>query len=93
MATTKSKKPGKRAAAAKRPGSASGPSATAPAALADSQQAAADRFVRDLQVRGEAAKPGSDGKLALSATHAITEETAGPVRVVQKVKRARFKTF
>ncbi|PWT98332.1 MAG: hypothetical protein C5B51_29560 [Terriglobia bacterium] len=48
------------------------------------------RFVKDLLVRGEAAKPGKDGKLPLSATHAIVKEN--PDGTVE-VKRARYKLF
>jgi len=61
-----------------------------PETPATSADAGADRFVRDLQVRGEAARPDKTGKLALNATHAVTQEKDG---VVQKVKRARFKAF
>jgi hypothetical protein len=46
------------------------------------------RFVRDLLVRGEAAKPDAKGKLPLEATHVITsEQQDGSVTV----KRVRFK--
>jgi hypothetical protein len=47
------------------------------------------RFVRDLSVRGEAAKPSADGTLPPDATHAITEDADGYVTL----KRARFKLF
>jgi hypothetical protein len=46
------------------------------------------RFVRDLLVRGEAAKPTRSGKLPLGATHAIVD-CGGEVTV----KRARFKLY
>ena len=46
------------------------------------------RFVRDLLVRGEAAKPDAKGKLPLEATHVITsEQPDGSVTV----ERVRFK--
>jgi hypothetical protein len=51
----------------------------------------AERFVNDLLVREEAAKPASSGKLPLDATHAITKQT--PDGTVTEVKRARFKLF
>ncbi|HVR07186.1 MAG TPA: hypothetical protein VMW75_04005 [Thermoanaerobaculia bacterium] len=90
-ASAKLKKSRKRAPTASPAGLMSGTAAATPATPATSAAAeAANRFVRDLQVRGEAARLTSDGKLALSATHAITEEREG---LVQKVKRARFKAF
>ena len=57
------------------------------AACTDNAEAS-ERFVRDLQVRGEAAKPNKAGKLPADATHAITKENEdGTV----EVKRARYK--
>jgi len=53
-------------------------------------QAASDRFVKDLQVRGEAAELTPEGKLPLQATHAITRKN--PDGSVQ-VQRVRFKAF
>lgn len=52
--------------------------------------AASRRFVNDLLVRGDAAKPDKKGKVPQGATHAITGET--PDGSVQ-VERVRFKTF
>jgi len=52
---------------------------------------ASERFVKDVQTRGEAVKPDAMGKLPLSATHAITEE--GEDGTAKQVKRARFKAF
>lgn len=49
-----------------------------------------DKFVKDLLVRGEAAKPDKKGKLPQDATHVITKEN--PDGTVE-VKRARFKMF
>jgi hypothetical protein len=69
----------------------------APHAAADSDcsdatgKEASERFVRDLEVRGEAAKPSASGKLPLDATHAVVEEN--PDGSVKQVKRARFKAF
>lgn len=48
-----------------------------------------DRFVVDLLVRGEAAKPDRQGKLPLDATHAIVKDKDGQVTV----KRARLKLY
>lgn len=49
-----------------------------------------ERFVKDLLVRGEAAKPTDEGTLPLDATHAITKENAdGTV----EIKRVRYKAF
>ncbi|HET9837860.1 MAG TPA: hypothetical protein VFR84_06470 [Candidatus Angelobacter sp.] len=53
-------------------------------------QAASDRFVKDLLVRGEAAEPTPEGKLPLRATHAITRKN--PDGTAQ-VERVRFKAF
>lgn len=52
-------------------------------------KAAADRYVKGLLTRGEAA-PEVDGKLPPGATHAIvgTDEAGNPV-----VKRRRFSAF
>jgi hypothetical protein len=49
-----------------------------------------ERFVQDVLVRGEAEKPGPDGKLGKDATHAIVEENPDGTA---KIERARFKTF
>ncbi len=51
---------------------------------------ASQRFVKDLLVRGEAAKTTKAGKLPLSATHVIVKENAdGTV----EVRRARYQAF
>jgi hypothetical protein len=61
-----------------------------PKPKATDSRAASERFVKDLLVRGEAAKPNRQGKLSLEATHAVTkEEKDGTV----EVKRARFKYY
>jgi hypothetical protein len=52
--------------------------------------AAARRFVQDVQVRGEAAKPDKGGKLPLGATHAIVSEKPDGTIEIQRV---RFKAF
>lgn len=36
---------------------------------------AAERFVRDLLIRGEAARPNSEGELPSGATHRIVEDS------------------
>jgi hypothetical protein len=46
------------------------------------------RYVRDLLVRGEAARPMPSGKLPKGATHAIVDDGAQVT-----VKRARFKLY
>jgi hypothetical protein len=57
---------------------------------ATENSAADERFVNDLVVRGEAAKPDATGKLPPDATHAVTKENEdGTV----EVKRARFKYY
>ena len=66
-------------------------SPTKPAAAEDKDDAAAERFVRDLAVRGEAATPTSAGKLPPDATHAVVAENEDGT--VKEVKRARFKAF
>lgn len=93
-AKPKSAKPKDRRAGAKAPKTAGGSKAGARADAADAnvpgRDKASGRFVRDLQVRGEASKPDAEGKLPADATHAITgEDEDGTV----EVKRARFKTY
>jgi hypothetical protein len=51
----------------------------------------ADRFAKDVEVRGEAAKLTPDGKLPLDATHVVVEEN--PDGTAKKIERARFKAF
>ncbi|HEY6944554.1 MAG TPA: hypothetical protein VI431_05385 [Candidatus Acidoferrum sp.] len=52
--------------------------------------AATQRFTRDLQIRGEAAKLDKKGKLPRHATHVIKKQHPdGSV----EVERVRFKTF
>jgi len=52
------------------------------------EQAAQDRFVNDLDVRGEVAELGEGGTLPLEATH-VRSNAPGDAR---KVQRVRFKT-
>ena len=52
------------------------------------EKAAAERFVEDLLVRGEAACPDPQGDLPPGATHEIVEEPGGGKP--PKVKRRRF---
>jgi hypothetical protein len=55
---------------------------------------ATTRFVNDLLVRGEAAKPDQQGKLPLDATHAITKkDTKKQKDGTVEVKRVRFKYY
>jgi len=81
------KKSATRARKPKRPRAVS--KAAAPTCT-DDATAASQRFVRDVVVRGEAAKPDKDGTLPLSATHAIVRER--PDGTIE-VERARFKTY
>jgi len=60
---------------------------TAPAAGCDE---ASQRFVKDLLVRGEAAKLTKEGKLPLGATHVVVKENADGTA---KVQRARYRAF
>ncbi len=81
--------------AASRTGTKSPETAASQKAAADHQaaancDAAADRFAKDLLVRGEAAEPTQEGTLPLDATHVITgkKEDGTP-----EVKRVRYKAF
>jgi len=51
------------------------------------EKAAAERFVKDILTRGEAAKPDEHGRLPSGATHEIVEECEGEL---PKIKRKRF---
>jgi hypothetical protein len=51
------------------------------------EKTAAERFVRDVLTRAEAARPDEHGELPPGATHEIVEERAGEP---PKVKRKRF---
>jgi hypothetical protein len=44
----------------------------------------ADRFTRDLLIRGEAAEPQQDGSLPAGATHEIVKSENGQVSVVRR---------
>jgi len=55
-----------------------------------SEKETAERFVRDLLIRGEAAKPDQHGKLPAGATHEIVEEREGEL---PKIERKRFSLF
>jgi hypothetical protein len=70
--------------------SAKPPRASSVLAGSTDEGAASQRFVKDLLVRGEAARPDKKGKVPQHATHAIKGET--PDGSVQ-VERVRFKTF
>jgi hypothetical protein len=50
----------------------------------------ARRFVRDLLIRGEAARPDSKGNLPSGATHVIVEENEDGTPIV---KRERFSLY
>lgn len=74
--------------AAKKTASRKSPSKLRKGSAKEGGAAKSPRFVRDLLVRGEAAKPDAKGKLPLEATHVITsEQPDGGVTV----KRVRFK--
>ncbi|GAC1446480.1 MAG: hypothetical protein NVSMB56_05560 [Pyrinomonadaceae bacterium] len=51
---------------------------------------ASERFVKDILVRGEAAKPTRGAKLPSDATHVITKENSDGTA---EIKRVRYKTF
>jgi len=88
-ARTKRAKPrSAKKSAAKKTASRKSPAKARKGAAKDGAGAQSPRFVRDLLVRGEAAKPDAKGKLPLEATHVITsEQQDGSVTV----KRVRFK--
>ena len=54
------------------------------------EQRAAERFVRDAVVRGDAARPGEDGELPPGATHEIVAEREGEPPAI---RRRRFRLF
>lgn len=54
------------------------------------EQRAAERFVRDAVVRGDAARPDEHGDLPPGATHEIVEEREGQTPVI---RRRRFRIF
>ena len=54
------------------------------------EKAAAERFVRDVLIRGEAARPDPHGKLPSGATHEIVEEREGEL---PKIQRKRFSMY
>lgn len=54
------------------------------------EDAAEQKFTRDLLVRGDAAPLDDEGKLPLSATHEIVADDSGGAPEVQ---RRRFKLF
>jgi hypothetical protein len=64
------------------------PKRQSPAPIPEPSIGPEGRFVRDLVVRGEAARPTRSGKLPQDATHAIVEDGAHVT-----VKRARFKLY
>jgi hypothetical protein len=53
------------------------------------EEKAAERFVEDLLIRGEAAYPDAQGNLPSGATHEIVKEPEGKPK---KVRRRRFST-
>jgi hypothetical protein len=56
----------------------------------EDEKKAAERFVEDLLVRGEAVHPGPEGELPPGATHEIVEEPGEGKP--PKVRRRRFST-
>jgi hypothetical protein len=56
---------------------------------ATAEQAAEQKFTRDLLIRGDAAEADEHGKLPLAATHEIVSDADEPPRV----ERRRFKLF
>jgi len=90
MARTARAKRGKtstgKKSAAKKPASRKSPSKRRKGAAKGGAGASSPRFVRDLLVRGEAAKPDAKGKLPLEATHVITSEQPDGSVTVQRVR-------
>ena len=72
--------------AAKKTASRKSPSKLRKGAAKGGAGAASPRFVRDLLVRGEAAKADAKGKLPLEATHVITSEQPDGSVTVQRVR-------
>jgi len=62
-------------------------------APASDEQAAAEKFTRDLLIRGDAQRLGTDGKLPLDATHEIVGEKKDAEGVSPILKRRRFKLW
>jgi len=54
---------------------------------AKKKKAAGEKFVQDVLIRGEAARPDEHGDLPPGATHEIVEECEGEP---PKIKRRRF---
>jgi hypothetical protein len=65
---------------------------TAAAPLPARADAAAEKFTRDLLIRGEAAPLDENGKLPLDATHEIVKEKDGHSSTT-KIVRRRFKLY
>jgi hypothetical protein len=53
----------------------------------EKEKTAAEKFVQDVLIRGEAARPDEHGDLPPGATHEIVEECEGEP---PKIKRRRF---
>jgi hypothetical protein len=53
-------------------------------------EAAKKKFIRDVQIRGEAARLDNKGKLPLEATHEIVKGKRGEAPTIQ---RRRFKLY
>lgn len=58
--------------------------------VTETEDLARERFIRDLLIRGEAAKPTADGDLPPGATHKIVEEREGEL---PEVERDRFNIY
>lgn len=90
MARTARTKRGKTSAAkksaAKKTASRKSPSKRRKGAAKGDAGASSPRFVRDLLVRGEAARPDAKGKLPVEATHVITSEQPDGSVTVQRVR-------
>ena len=66
------------------------PAPQAPAEDAPETKDSSSRYVRDVLVRGEAARPDEEGKLPLDATHVIVsdENAEGEVQIREVRKKA-----
>ncbi len=67
------------------------PAPPEPAGETPERNESSSRYVRDVLVRGEAARPDAEGKLPLDATHVIVSDENAEGEV--KIKEVRKKAF
>jgi hypothetical protein len=90
MATRKKPAPKTKSVAGKTKTSQPAASRTKKPNVAVGMAAATDRFVKDLLVRGDAAKPDSTGAVPRDATHVIENQNEDGTAAVRRV---RYKLF